>query len=245
MDVGDVMSEAKVRALKAVAITAGLLVYAGFIVYSGVHNFTLMTAGVPPDLLIWAIVGVIGLEITAAALPLALHFWCHAPLQRIAAFIFYFVDLAIILMNVILNFALTQGNAIPEWGQLWLFYGVPATPVIAGFGWTMLFLLDPSSRQREIMEQLKASTMETLGNRIVVAASQTDITSIVEAAAERVAYDVVSKSLGAPAKKPARELPAQIENAGSVGSPGKAGMHDEEDEELNPTAPPRGKSPRR
>jgi hypothetical protein len=66
-NIGDIMSEGRSRALKALAIFAGILVYLGMIIYSGIHNYSLMTAGVTEDLLVWAIVGVIALEITAIA----------------------------------------------------------------------------------------------------------------------------------------------------------------------------------
>ncbi len=210
-NVGDVMSEARLRAFKAIAIGAGILVYAGMLVYSGVHNYTLMSRGVPADLLIWAIVGVVSLEVTAAAMPLALHFWCHAPLQRYAAFAFYAIDLAIIFINVILDFAINAGSDLPAWSAMWLFFVVPATPVIAGFGWTMLFLLDPSSRQREVFAQLQASTIDSLSARIVVAARQADVNAIVEEAAQNMTYEIIARTLGpAPARR--KKLPAQAED---------------------------------
>ncbi|RPI82880.1 MAG: hypothetical protein EHM41_17300 [Chloroflexi bacterium] len=193
--IGDFMLEGRAKAFKTLAIVAGIVVYGGMLVYSGVHNYNLMTAGVPADLLIWSTVGVVALEISAAALPLALHFWCHSPIQRYTAFAFYGIDLAIIFLNVILDFGTTAGSALPAWSSAWLFYGVPATPIISGFGWTMLFMLDPSSRQREIIEQLKASTFETLSQRIVVAAKDANINAIVEDAARQMAFDIVSKSM--------------------------------------------------
>lgn len=200
-NIGDIMSEGRNRALKALAIFAGILVYLGMIVYSGIHNYSLMTAGVPPDLLIWAVVGVIALEITAVALPIALHWWTHSALQRFATFGFYFLDLALIFLNVVLDFALNAGNTTPAWMQYYLYYGVPATPVIAGVGWSILFLLDPSQRERGMVEGLRASTREALATRIALAARSADIDEMVEHAAQHMAFDIVQATLGAPVSR--------------------------------------------
>lgn len=200
-NIGDIMSEGRNRALKALAIFAGILVYLGMIIYSGIHNYSLMTAGVPPDLLIWAVVGVIALEITAVALPIALHWWTHSALQRIATFGFYFLDLALIFLNVVLDFAINAGSTPPAWMQYYLFYGVPATPVIAGLGWSILFLLDPSQRERGMVEGLRASTREALATRIALAARSADIDEMVEHAAQHMAFDIVQATLGAPVSR--------------------------------------------
>ena len=77
--IGDRMREGNHQALKSVAIFAGILVYLGMVVYSAVHNWRLLTAGVAPDMVIWAALGVVALEISAVFLPVALHFWTHAP----------------------------------------------------------------------------------------------------------------------------------------------------------------------
>ena len=135
------MQDGSKKAWKSLAFMSGVLVYVGMLLYSGVHNYSLMTRGVAPDMLVWAVLGVVALEISAAALPIALHFWTHAPMHRIAAFAFYAVDLGLIFLNVILDFALTSGEAMPEWMGMYLFYGVPATPVLAGLGWSILLSL--------------------------------------------------------------------------------------------------------
>lgn len=216
-NIGDIMSEGRNRALKALAIFAGILVYLGMIVYSGIHNYSLMTAGVPPDLLIWAVVGVIALEITAVALPIALHWWTHSALQRIATFGFYFLDLALIFLNVVLDFAINAGSTPPAWMQYYLFYGVPATPVIAGLGWSILFLLDPSQRERGMVEGLRASTREALATRIALAARSADIDEMVEHAAQHMAFDIVQATLGAPVSR--RVIPGTARTVNEPTSP--------------------------
>lgn len=218
--VGDIMSEGNNKALKSLAIFAGMLVYLGMIIYSGVHNWHLMTSGIPPSMVIWAAMGVISLEISAVFLPIAIHWWTHAPMQRIAAFAFYAVDLALIFSNVVLDYAIVNGaTEIPAWLLAYRFYGVPATPVIAGLGWTVLFLLDPSARRRATIEALRASTHEALAVRIAQAAKAADIGEAVDISAQNLARDIVAQTLGPATQR--RKLPAKTNEP----EPGGNGRH--------------------
>jgi hypothetical protein len=174
------------------------------VVYSAVHNWRLLTAGISGEMVIWAALGVVGLELTAIFLPIALHWWTHAPLQRLIAFGFYFADLALIFLNVVLDYAVVSGaSEIPGWLRLYLFFGVPATPVFAGLGWSILFLLDPSSRERGMIENLRASTREALAARIAQQAKSADIAQAVDLAAANMASDIVGATLGGYASKAA------------------------------------------
>ncbi len=210
-NVGDVLSESKNRALKGLAVFASILVYVAGLVYAGVHNYTLMTKGVPADLLIWAILGVIALEISALILPITLHWWTHSALQRFAAFGFYLLDLGLLFFNVVVDYGLTAGTALPSWAGLYLAYIVPATPLIAAAAWSMVWLLDPSERERAMQETLKASTREALSAKIAVAAREADIESLVEQAARRMVFDIVGTTLAGAER---RSLPGK--NRGGV-----------------------------
>ncbi len=210
--IGDVMSEGRSSALKILAVFAGIVVYLGMIVYSGVHNWRLLTTGVPDDMVIWAALGVVGLEVTALALPLALHWWTHSPLQRIVAFAFYMLDLGLVFLNVVLDYAIVSGSeALPAWLNIYLFYVVPATPVIAGLGWSVLFMLDPSQRERATIETLRASTREVLAARIAEQAKAADVSGMVDEAAGQMARSIVGTTLGVPFPK----LPATVAKNGS------------------------------
>jgi hypothetical protein len=194
--IGDVMKQGQEKALRSLAIGAGIVVYLGMLLYSGVHNLALMTRGISPEMQIWAILGVVALEISAAALPLALHYWTHAPGQRMAAFAFYGIDLALILANVTLDFALTAQETLPTWLSFYLFYVVPTTPIIAGLGWSILLLLDPAQKQRATIESLKAGTMEVLANKIADAARAADVNQAVDQAAGEMARTIITNTLG-------------------------------------------------
>lgn len=205
--IGDVMSDGRNQALKTLAIGAGILIYIGMIAYSGVHNWRLLTAGVDPGMVIWAGLGVLALELSALALPVALHWWTFSPMQRIAAFAFYGLDLLLIFTNVILDYAIFTGSdpgALPAWLTAYKFYALPATPVVAGLGWSLLFLLDPSQRERGMIETLRASTREVLAKRIAAQARAADIGADVDKAAEVLARRIVAETLGVSL---ARSLP--------------------------------------
>lgn len=195
---GDLMTVGRDRALKTVAIWASLAVYLGFIGYSGAHNWRLLQNGVAPDLRIWAAVGVIALELTALALPLALHFWTHSHLQRLLAFGFYALDLALIGANMILDYSEVTANLanLPPWLTTYLWLVVPACPVLCGLGWSLLWLTDPSQRERAMVETLRAATRESLIARIAQQARAADLTKDVDKAAAIMARDVIQETLG-------------------------------------------------
>jgi hypothetical protein len=85
MTVGDLMQEARRRAFRSLVLFLGIAAYAVALIYAGVHNYALLTRGVPPELIIFALLGLFGLEISAIALPLAVHFWTAVP-QRIVIY---------------------------------------------------------------------------------------------------------------------------------------------------------------
>lgn len=200
-NVGNILSNAHQSAIRKTIIAVGMIVYIAMIAYSFTHNYNLMVKGVPTEMLIWAVVGVSALELTALALPAALHWWTHSPLQRLAAFGFYALDLALIFFNVVLSFALTSGAFVPEWMNLYLTFIMPASPIIAGAGWSALFLLDPSQREKSMIETLRASTRDALANQIAEAAKSQDVNELVEAAGKRMAFDIVQESLGIPVNR--------------------------------------------
>jgi len=203
--VGDAYSQGRSQAFRTLAIAASVLVYAAMLLYTGVHNWTLMLRGVPQEFVIWAVVGVLALEVSAGALPIALHWWCHAPLQRVVAFTFYGLDLALLWLNVVMDFHLNVGMGdLPVWATLYLTYIVPATPLIAGGGWSLLWMLDPGQRENAMVEQLRASTREALAQRVAQAARQTDIEELVINAAAQMARGVVASTLGEPMPRPGR-----------------------------------------
>ena len=195
-NIGDTMAKGRGKALKSLAVLMGLLVYAGALLYSAVHNYGLLTRGVEAGMIPLALLGVVALELTALALPLALHYWTFAPAQRLAAFAFYALDMFLVIGNVITDFALTGGEVLPGWLMIYVAYAAPAAPVIMSAGWSVLFLLDTSSREKAMAESLRAATRESLAAHIAEEAKNADITQAVNAAAAELTRNIVNDTLG-------------------------------------------------
>jgi len=193
--IGDQMKSGNVNAFKSLAILAGILVYIGMLVYSFVHNYSLLVGGVAEDMKMWAILGVVTLEISAAMLPVAVHFWTHAPMQKVFAIGFYIVDLLLICGNVVIDFGIQSGDLLPEWGTIYAFYIAPLVPIVCGIGWSVLFFLDPSSQERAMLESLRASTRQILANKIIEAAKQADVTQQVTNTANSLTAGIVDSTL--------------------------------------------------
>ena len=195
--VGDFLQEAKSRALRGLVMLLGVLVYAGMLLWTGVHNYNLLTQGVPDGMLLWAVIGVIALELNAVALPLALHNWTFAATHRLAAALFYVLDLALLFLNVALDYGLVAGTGVAyNWLALYRQFMVPATPIYAGIVWGVLWMLDPEARRKTTVEELRASTQEVLARRLAEAAKSADVEQMVQDAARRLVQDVVGQSLG-------------------------------------------------
>jgi len=240
--VGDVMSRSRKAAAKGLAILLGVVVYAAMLAYTGVHNYSLMTLGVREDMLIWALLGVFTLEISGIAFPLALHFWTFETLQKWVTLLLYGLDLMLLVLNTVLDYSLTAGTATSQlpWLQQYFAFVVPATPVISGVSWTLIFLLDPAHKQRALTEELAASTREALARKIVEAARATEVNDVVAAAARQMTQEIVRGALGVyapPASLPSasdgRQVVYTVANAPREVIPGSDG-----DKTENPTKPP-------
>lgn len=195
-NIGDLMTVNRNKTIKGIAFFASVVVYVAGIIYAEVHGFSMMARGVDPDFLIWAQLGMVALGLTALALPLAIHYWTHAPAQYFAAMAFYAVDLGLLIFNAVVDFAIQSGGELPAWGVTYAAYIVPATPILCALGWTVIWLLDPESKELAMREQLGASTREALALRVAEAAKDADIDSMVAGAAAEMARNVVTSVLG-------------------------------------------------
>jgi hypothetical protein len=200
--VGDLMSEAKRRAFKALAIFLGIAVYAGMLLYAGVHNYSLFVRGLREDLVIFALLGLFTLELSAVGLPLAIHFWTAPGVHRIAALAFYLADLTLLGGNAVLDFHLNAGLPLTPWMRLYLDFVAPATPLLVGLMWSVLFILDPANRLRDMEMELAAAARMALATRIAEAAKSADVNEIVEGAAREMARDLVARAVGRPLPPP-------------------------------------------
>jgi hypothetical protein len=156
------MKENSRRALKGLAVTLSLIVYLAGLVYAGVRSYSLFARTVEPELLPLAVLGIIALEVSALALPLAVHYWTAPGPQRLAALGFYLIDLGLIIANAVLDAAHHSGTLLPGFLQVYGVYAVPALPVACMVGWALIWALDPASREHDMAASVRAATHEAL-----------------------------------------------------------------------------------
>lgn len=198
--VGDIMTEAKREAIKRIVLLLGALVYLGGLVYAEVHGLNILTKGINPEMQIWATLGMIALGISAVALPLALHVWTFDAMHRIAALVFYAIDIALLGINAFTDFNVNVGQRLAPWAQTYMTYVLPMTPVIAALGWSVLWLLDPATRALVLRQTLRASILEAKARQIANAARADGVSATVRDAAEREVHDALSELFGKPVK---------------------------------------------
>jgi hypothetical protein len=202
MNVSTALKENNRYAFKYLAITLSLVVYLAGLLYGAVRSYTLFASTVDSDLLPLAVIGIVALELSALALPLAVHFWTAPGSQRLAALGFYVLDLALIVGNSILDAAHHSGVILPTFLLAYSTYAVPALPVLCMIGWALIWALDPYSRERDMAETVKAATHEALMSQIQKAAESVDISRAVEDAANEAARALVGETLGRAPRVP-------------------------------------------
>lgn len=237
MNVSTAMKENSRRALKGLAVFLSLIVYLAGLIYAGVRSYSLFAQTVEASLLPLALLGIVALEVSALALPLAVHYWTAPGAQRLAAIGFYMFDLALIVGNSILDAAHHSGTLVPGFMLAYGTYAVPALPVMCMVGWALLWALDPASREHDMVETVRAATHEALMSQIVEAAKSVDITEAVTQAAGEAARALVGETLGRAPRR-VTLLPAHHEViAPSTAPGGKA--EDAPMEAMLVTEPPR------
>jgi len=174
--VSTAMKDNQHRAMRGLAVGLSLLVYLAGLAYAGVRSYTLFAATIDASLLPLAVLGIVALEVSAVALPLAIHFWTQPGAQRFAAMGFYLVDLALIAANAILDAAHHSATVLPDFLTAYGVYIVPALPLFCMAGWSLVWMLDPASRERDMRESVKAATQEALLSAIQKATEAADIT---------------------------------------------------------------------
>ena len=193
----DIFSQKRNGAIKSIAIFFGAIVYLLMVVYSAVHNISLMLRGVNKDAQVWAILGIVALEITAVFLPLAVHYWCHEPLHKFVAFGFYFVDFGLISMNVIADWNANAGDRMPDWVQQYVTWVAPVSPVICGIGWAILWMIDPHQREQAMNARVTTITHEAyVRHKAAFAAQNGQYQSMIEQAAHNQQYKDGLATLG-------------------------------------------------
>lgn len=205
------MHENSRRALRGLAVALSFVVYLAALIYAGVRSYDLFARTLPADMLPLAVIGIVALELTALALPLAIHFWTAPGQQRLTAYIFYGLDLALIIGNSILDAAQNSGTILPDFMQGYGTFAVPGLPILCMIGWAMVWIFDPSTRAHDLIAATEAGIQESLLEKIKAAVDEADVDSAVQASARAQVRAIVGNTLGQSerrtAVKPKAEKP--------------------------------------
>jgi hypothetical protein len=143
----------------------------------------MLQKGVAPDMRIWAGMGMIAAGISAVLFPIALKVWTIESKQRLAAYAFYALDFAFLAFNAFTDFNTNAGQQLAPWAHNYVTYILPASPVIVGAMWAILWELDPAVRQKILQLTLRAAMKEKLARKVADAAKGANVTKVVDAAA--------------------------------------------------------------
>lgn len=199
------------KALRGLAVALSFVVYLAALIYAGVRSYDLFSRTLPPDMVPLALLGIIALEVTALGLPLAIHFWTEPGTQRMAAYIFYAVDLGLIIGNSVLDAAQNSGTILPEFMAGYGTFAVPGLPVLCMLGWALIWLFDPSTREHDMIAATQAAVRTSLLERIKEQVDETDIGAEVKAAAKAMTRDIVGGTLGQAQSRTSTRRKAQTE----------------------------------
>lgn len=198
--VADILKTQTRSALTALAVFLSGLVYCAGLVYAGVRAYSLFARTIDPSLLWLAVVGIVAAEISAVALPLALHYWTAPGLQRWAALTFYVVDLALIVANSILDAAHHSGAIVPEFFAWYGAFILPAIPAACMAGWALVWALDAAAREEDAKAAVRSATHAAVFKHMIEAAQSPDINQVVKEAAKAEAEEIVRQTLHAAPK---------------------------------------------
>jgi hypothetical protein len=183
--VGDIMQKMGERGLKFVVIIGFALAYVAGIVYAEVHGLTMLQKGVAEDMRIFATMGMVAAGLCALLFPIALKVWAIEARHRITTLIFYAVDFAFLAFNAITDFDTQTGGTLAPWARDYVTYILPASPIVLAGMITILFLLDPETRDKINRLTLRAAMKEKMIKRVAEAAKGEHVTAAVNAAAAR------------------------------------------------------------
>jgi hypothetical protein len=198
--VGDIMNKMSGEGLKWLVIIGGALVYLTAVIYAEVHGLTALQKGVTAEMRIWAAAGMVAAGVSAVLFPIALKVWAIEAKHRLAAIIFYVLDFGFLMFNSFTDFNIQQIHTMAPWAQAYVTYVLPASPVIVGAMWAILFQLDPDVRQKILQLTLRAAMKEKLARKVADAAKGASVTATVTAAAEQEVQRALTELFGTPAR---------------------------------------------
>ncbi len=196
-------------ALRAAAMSMAVVLYAAVLVYTGVHNYNLMSRTVPPGQQLFAITALLCLEGAAIFLPLAIHFWLAPGPQRMVGYVLYGVNFTIVIANTVLDAISQRAQVMPEWLSLYATFILPATPILVGLGVSLIFLLDPSKKIHDARAAAEAASLDAMALRMREAADLPELNQAIQVAALKDMRQTAVRVTGVPVQPAALPDPAR------------------------------------
>ena len=162
LTMGELMRSQRRDAVRAASMFMAVVLYGAVLIYTGVHNFNLISRTVAPDQQLFAITALLCLEGASIFLPLAIHFWLAPGPQRMVGYLLYAANFAIVIVNTVLDAMTNRSTTIPDWLRLYAIFFLPATPIVIGIGIAFIFLLDPSKKIHDARAAAQAASMDAM-----------------------------------------------------------------------------------
>lgn len=213
--IGELMRSQRREAIRAAAMFMAVVLYAAVLIYTGVHNFNLISRTVAPDQQLFAITALLCLEGAAIFLPIAIHFWLAPGPQRMVGYLLYGINFAIVITNTVLDAITHRAETPPDWLQLYATFVLPATPIIIGVGIAFIFLLDPSKKIHDARAAAQAASMDAMALHMREAAGRDDVNNAIHQAAVKDMQEATLRVTGVkvpqlPAPKPSARKGARV-----------------------------------
>ena len=201
---GEIMRAQRRDAMKAAAMFMAVVLYGSVLIYTGVHNFNLISRTVAPDQQLFAITALLCLEGASIFLPLAIHFWFAPGPQRLVGYLLYAANFTIVITNTVLDAINNRADSMPEWLRMYATYFLPATPIVIGVGIAFIFLLDPSKKIHDARAAAEAASMDAMALHMREAANRDDVNEAIHEAAVKDMREATGRVTGVrPAELPA------------------------------------------
>ena len=211
---GEIMRAQRRDAMRSAAMFMAVVLYGSVLIYTGVHNFNLISRTVAADQQLFAITALLCLEGASVFLPLAIHFWLAPGPQRMVGYLLYAVNFAIVITNTILDAINNRADAMPDWLRMYATYFLPATPIVIGVGIAFIFLLDPSKKIHDARAAAEAASMDAMALHMREAANRDDVNAAIHEAAVKDMQEATSRIVGIrPAQLPPGRTRAKASTA--------------------------------
>ena len=201
LTMGELMRSQRRDAVRAASMFMAVVLYGAVLIYTGVHNFNLISRTVAPDQQLFAITALLCLEGASVFLPLAIHFWLAPGPQRMVGYVLYAANFTIVIVNTILDAMTNRSTTIPDWLRLYAVFFLPATPIVIGVGIAFIFLLDPSKKIHDARAAAQAASMDAMALHMREAADRPDVNAAIHEAAVKDMHEATVRVTGARVPK--------------------------------------------